>query len=61
MTQREPSAAQAIYGHLPSGSRPEVEQAKPSLAEAMYGRPQEPMDNPWLETMWEKAGIRRRP
>jgi hypothetical protein len=30
------SAAQAIWGNLPSGARPEVEQRRPSLAEALY-------------------------
>jgi len=37
MAQREPSAAQALYGHLPSGERPEVQQrSKPSLAASMW-------------------------
>jgi hypothetical protein len=35
--QREPTAAQALYGHLPSAVRPEVKQGpSKSLAETMY-------------------------
>jgi hypothetical protein len=41
MPERTPrSAAQALYPHLQSGARNEVEQRRPSLAEAMYPRPQ---------------------
>ena len=37
MAQRsEPSAAQALYGHLPSAVRPEVKQRQPSLADALW-------------------------
>jgi len=35
MAERK-SAAQAIWGNLPSGARPEVQQRRPSLAEALY-------------------------
>jgi hypothetical protein len=31
-----PSAAQALYPHLPSGERPEVEQRQQSLGDAMW-------------------------
>ena len=31
-----PSAAQALYGHLPSAARPEVEQRRPNTADAMF-------------------------
>jgi hypothetical protein len=30
------SAAQALFGHLPSAARPEIEQPRPSVAQAMY-------------------------
>ena len=33
---REPSAAQALYGHLPSAVRPEVKQRERSLGDAMW-------------------------
>jgi hypothetical protein len=36
MPQSKPSAAQALYGHLPSGSRPEVKQRQPSIADALF-------------------------
>jgi len=36
MAQREPSAAQALYGHLPSASRPERQQRGPGLAASMW-------------------------
>jgi hypothetical protein len=40
MAQRtEPTAAQALYGHLPSAARPEVKQKERTLAEALYPRP----------------------
>ena len=38
----EPSAAQALYGHLVSGARPEVKQSKPKLADALYPGPKPP-------------------
>jgi hypothetical protein len=34
---REPSAAQALYGHLPSAARPEVDhRRKPNTADAIF-------------------------
>ena len=36
MAQSEPSAAQALFGHLPSASRPEVQQRKPTVSDAMW-------------------------
>jgi hypothetical protein len=39
MAQREPTAAQALYGHLPSAVREPVKQREQSLAAAMYPRP----------------------
>ena len=36
MGEREPSAAQALYGHLPSAERPLVKQREQSLASSMY-------------------------
>jgi hypothetical protein len=35
-SRSEPTAAQALYGHLPSAARPEVKQRPGSLAEALY-------------------------
>jgi hypothetical protein len=32
----EPSAAQALYGHLPSAARPEVKQRTPNTADALF-------------------------
>jgi hypothetical protein len=49
MADREPSAAQALYGHLKSGAREPVERRQgDSLAEAMYQRPKAPLKNPYL-------------
>jgi hypothetical protein len=37
MPQSKPSAAQALYGHLPSAVRPEVEgRRKPNTADALF-------------------------
>ena len=37
MAQREPSAAQALYGHLPSASRePAQQRRQPTVADAMW-------------------------
>ena len=36
MAQREPTAAQALYGHLPSGERPERQQRGQTLAASMW-------------------------
>ena len=70
MAQREPSAAQALYGHLKSGAREPVERRHDgSLAEAMYQRQKPPLKNPYLEAMtetewrdqlWALAGLRRK-
>jgi hypothetical protein len=49
MAQREPSAAQAIYGHLASGERAErTRRQSKSLAETMY--PRESGD----QRLWER-------
>jgi hypothetical protein len=36
MAQREPSAAQALYGHLPSAAREPVKQRQPTLGDALW-------------------------
>jgi hypothetical protein len=60
-----PSAAAALYPHLPSAERPERAQSGPRLADAMYPRPQPPgplargEENPWRDLMLERAGLRR--
>jgi hypothetical protein len=52
MAQREPTAAEAIYGHLPSGSSTEVEQRRASsLGEAMWPRPKPKPPNPYRESL----------
>jgi hypothetical protein len=70
MADREPTAAQALYGHLKSGAREPIERRQGgSLAEAMYQRPKPPLKNPYLEPMseaewrdqlWALAGLRRK-
>jgi hypothetical protein len=71
MTQREPSAAQALYGHLKSGAREPLErrQSGGSIAEALYPRPKPAPKNPYLEPMteaewrdqfFEMCGLRRK-
>jgi hypothetical protein len=35
MAQREPTAAQALYGHLPSAAREPVKQREQSLVDAL--------------------------
>ena len=49
MTQREPTAAQALYGHLRSSARELKAGPKPTLSEAMYPRPKPP--NPYRESL----------
>jgi len=65
-----PSAAQALYGHLPSASREPVEQRhKPTTAQSMY--PSQPSLVPkpmsygelkaaWRDHMLALCGIRRK-
>jgi len=70
MTQREPSAAQALFPNLKSGTPPVVERrSEPSIADALYPRPKPPLKNPYLEPMtetewrdqlWALAGLRRK-
>jgi hypothetical protein len=36
MTQREPSAAAALYPHLPTSERPERTQRTPNISDAMW-------------------------
>jgi hypothetical protein len=63
---REPTAAQALFGHLPSAAREPVKQSDRTLAEAMYPRPSQRRLSPdelreaWRERMQELAGLRRR-
>ena len=70
MAQREPTVAEALFGHLPSAVRPEVEQRyKPTTAQAMY--PSQPSTQPrrlsydelreaWRDHMLALCGIRRK-
>jgi hypothetical protein len=62
------SAAQSLYPHLHSASRPEVEQPRPTTAQAMY--PSQPSTQPrqyspaelrelWRDHMLALAGLRR--
>jgi hypothetical protein len=71
MTRREPSAAQALYGHLKTGAREPVErpQRDGTIAEALYPRPKPPLKNPYLEPVteaewrdqqWALMGLRRK-
>jgi hypothetical protein len=47
MADRAPSAAQAMYGHLPSGARDVVQQGRQgTVAEALYPRPPAPKPAP---------------
>jgi len=71
MPDREPSAAEALFGHLKSGT-PEIVQQRQqpaSVADAMYPRPKPAPKNPYLtpmtETEWrdqffEMCGLRRK-
>jgi len=58
MAQRsEPSAAQALFGHLPSAVRAEVQQRhKPTTAQAMY--PTMPSLAPKPERRWSQGELR---
>jgi hypothetical protein len=69
MTQREPSAPQALYGHLPSADREPVQRQQPRLADAMFPslaptpQPKPPVDR-WREAAanaragWAEANAR---
>jgi hypothetical protein len=65
MAQREPSAAQALYGHLPSAERPERQQSGPRLSDALYPRSKERRSSydelkaAWFERRMEMVGFRR--
>jgi hypothetical protein len=66
-----PSAARALYPHLPSAARPERAQTGPRLAEALWPRPKPQRrisvtnawardeENPWRDLMLQAAGFRR--
>jgi hypothetical protein len=70
MADRAPSAAEALFGHLPKGTPDVVQQGRRgSVADAMYPRPKPPLKNPYLEPMtetewhdqlWALAGLRRK-
>jgi hypothetical protein len=60
------SAAQALYGHLPSAAREPVQQRRTanSLSEALYphnptAQPKPQPDN-WQDVMLERMGLRRK-
>ena len=52
---REPTAAEALYGHLPQGTPSEVERKQPvhrnGLAEALYPRPKPAPTNYYRESL----------
>jgi hypothetical protein len=61
MTQREPSAAAALYGHLKTGT-PDVVQRKRdsvSVADAVYGHLRPPQPKPSVNR-WREAAARAR-
>jgi hypothetical protein len=52
MTQREPTAAEALYGYLPSQKDNAAKQQQlGSLAEAMWPRPKPKPPNPYRESL----------
>jgi hypothetical protein len=52
MAQHEPTAAEALYGHLPSQKdNAAKQQQRPSLAEAMWPRPKPKPPNPYRESL----------
>ena len=52
MAQRDPpSAAQALYGHLPSAARVERPERKVSLADDLWPRPKPQPPNPYREIL----------
>jgi hypothetical protein len=58
---REPTAAQAIYGHLPSAARPEVEQRQPDIASAMFpGLSREAKQRSRDQQLWDEICRRQR-
>ena len=72
-TRNEPSAAQALFGHLPSAVRPEVNQRhKPTTAQSLYPgmrslapKPQrrytpDELKTAWFEWRMEMVGFRRK-
>jgi hypothetical protein len=66
--QREPSAAAALYPHLPSAERPDakwVGRERTPFAQSMYPRPQTRPPNPYRESLLRglretSAKLRRR-
>ena len=51
MAQPKPTAAQALYSHLPSAAREPVKQSERTLADAMWPRPKPPTTNPYRESL----------
>ena len=52
MAQREPTAAEAIYGHLPQSDYvAKGEREASSLAQAMWPRPKPKPTNPYRESL----------
>jgi hypothetical protein len=52
--RRPPTAAEALFPHLKSGTPDVVQQRqRGTIADAMYPRPKPPLKNPYLEGMTE--------
>jgi hypothetical protein len=59
MAQREPTAAQSLYPHLPSGERPEVKQRTPTLADAMFPSLSREQKAKEASQAWEREWVRK--
>jgi hypothetical protein len=58
MPQRNPTAAQALYPHLPTKvEREQPRQEASPLAQSMWPRDKPPED--WTEKFWRLVGLRR--
>ena len=48
---QQPTAAEALYGHLPRAERPERTRPQSSLADALYPRPKPKPSDPYRESL----------
>jgi hypothetical protein len=51
MAQPKPTAAEALFPHLPGREEYVAKQQRPSLAEAMWPRPKPKPPNPYRESL----------
>jgi len=59
MAQREPTAAQALFGHLPSAVPEPVKQRQPNIADAMFPSLSREAKRKEAAQAWEREWARK--